>query len=99
MNQTSRAPFSNRTGDPSHLTPLEIALSRCSWCPTATPEESDEHEELAVTFESYDEPLTSGDELFVSDLRTTQAPEHAPAEAAAETSIGHGVGYVPAEAV
>ena len=42
MNQIARAPYSNPTGDPSQLTALEIALSRCSWCPTAVPEEDDE---------------------------------------------------------
>lgn len=25
-----------KTGDPSHLTPMEIALSRCSWSPSET---------------------------------------------------------------
>ena len=31
----------DKTGDPSHLTPMEIALSRCSWAPSAVASEED----------------------------------------------------------
>lgn len=57
MIDTSSAPDFHRTADPSRLTPLEIALSRCSWCPTASSDAHDDVEDDVNPREALDEPV------------------------------------------
>lgn len=93
MNQTARASYSNPTGDPSRLTPLEIALSRCSWCPTALSD--DENDELfALEHRHNDTHLFS-----YRDLRTTQTRPKELSERAVQGSSDLQIGYESAVAV
>lgn len=92
MNQTARAPYSDQTGDPSLLTPLEIALSRCSWCPTAL---SDENDELFALEHSHNDTHLFSDR----DLRTTQTRSKELSKRAVHGSSDLQVGYESVVAV
>ena len=91
MNQTARAPYSDQTGDPSRLTPLEIALSRCSWCPTAL---SDENDELFALERSHNDTHLFSDR----DLRTTRTRPKELSEKAVQGSSDLQIGYEAAVA-
>jgi hypothetical protein len=92
MNLTARASYSNPTGDPSQLTALEIALSRCSWCPTALPDENDE---LVTVEDSRKDTHLFSDR----DFRTAQTPPQELSDKAVHIPSDLQIGYESAVAV
>ena len=92
MNHTSRATYSDPTRDPSQLTALEIALSRCSWCPTAV---SDEYDGIVASEHSYNDSHLFSDR----DLRITQTQRYEHLESTADVSCDLKMGYELAVAV
>jgi len=56
MSVSSKVSEHYRSGDPSQLTPMEIALSRCSWCLSASEDEADQLEDDSTAVAWMDEP-------------------------------------------
>ena len=64
MSVASRVSEHYRSGDPSRLTPMEIALSRCSWCPSVAEDEPEQLEDDPTAASWIDEPRCSVDEAI-----------------------------------
>ena len=90
MSVTSRVSEHYRSGDPSQLTPMEIALSRCSWCPSVS-EVEPELEGDSTSDSWIDEPHGATDDAIdqpSSSLETDHRLLGAAFEEETERAIG-----------